>query len=86
MYKSLSNFVSFGGYHFVAAVGWFGMALFLLGIAPEQYGQSESEEKECYYTYTWVDEGGTHSEVRAGCQEGYSCCTTSGECIEVSTD
>jgi hypothetical protein len=87
MTKLFKSF-SFGGHYLIASVVYFGMTLLLLGILPEivSFAQSGSgsSEPECTYTYTWTDEDGTtHSETKSGCPSGSSCCSESGECVEI---
>jgi hypothetical protein len=85
--KKLFKNLSFGEHYLVASVDYFGMTLLLLGILPEvmSFAQSgfNSDEPECTYTYTWTDEGGTHSETLSGCPAGFACCTESSECVEI---
>ncbi|MDR0705568.1 MAG: hypothetical protein LBF88_11345 [Planctomycetaceae bacterium] len=84
MSRKYLSIISFGEQYLFASLVWIGLTLVLWSVVPKQLGNAQNSEiKECYHIYQWTDESGEHSEVRSGCPEGYSCCQTSGECIEL---
>jgi hypothetical protein len=78
------SIISLNRRYLSASLIYLGMTFMLMCAAPEvaRYVQAD-EETGCTHTVTHVVEGQTVTETVPGCAEGYSCCESTGECVEV---
>ena len=84
--KSLFNVVSLNRNYLSASLVYLGMTFMLFCAAPEitlYVRADDGPPYECSHTVTKVVEGQTITETVPGCQEGYICCESTGECLEI---
>ncbi len=83
---SFFNLISFNRHYLSASLVYLGLTFFMLSALPELilYAQGGTgSETTCSHTVEQNIEGQMVTTTLPGCAEGYTCCESTGECVEI---